>query len=138
MALQGTHRTYRQEEHPTDTETITYPSELDESHPNYDQRGQTVEVPVIIEVEDTVYENCYVKIVSMGMELMESGMHHIIYNYWVYENEQQRIDTPFEFQYFECMVGLEVDKATACGNLFELCYNHLKTLKGFDELTDVV
>lgn len=136
MALQGTHKTYRQEEHPTDTETITYPSDLDESHPNYDQRGQTVEVPVIIEVEDTVYENCYVKIVSFSVEMLEDDNYHVYYNYWVYENEQQRLDNTWTFLYSDCIQGMYLTKEDICTNLFEVCYNNMKDMKGFYELTD--
>ena len=137
MALQGTHITYRQEDHPTDIETITYPEDLHEDHPNYDQRGETVEVPVIIEVEDTVYEDCYVKIVSFTTELLEDDNYHIYYNYFVYQDEQQRIDTPWTFIYADCKMGMRLTKQDTCTNLFELCYNNLKDTKGFYELTDV-
>lgn len=97
MALSGNYTHYT--EVPSETETvdvlITYPSNLEVDHPDYEKRGttETIQQAALVE-ESTVYENIYltVKVASLNVIEQTSDFKYVELSgfYRIYESEEAR------------------------------------------------
>ena len=139
MALTGSFNYYTYEVHPTETESVTMelPANLPENDPNYELRGTTatIEQPVMVE-NNTHYPSVHIFIsaasVNTVASLSDRNLVNLHYIYKVYNSKEDRIT---ENHIIEDGITTEWDYDTN-SNPTEVAYNHLRTQKGFEELTN--
>jgi hypothetical protein len=144
MALQGNYTHYIYESHPTETETISiaYPADLSENEPNYDKRGTTEDIIQLKLVEvATVHENCTIGLRTVNAYVIANDdqgnkVVSLSYNFRVYNNSQEKqnfFNEDFDAEYYgETSVDLNENT-----NLWEFCYNQIKSSKGGSELINI-
>jgi hypothetical protein len=157
MALQGNITIYWNEQSPTETNIvkIKYPEadKMDPEDPNYEKAGTEEEIaePLIIE-KSKEYENVYVVIRTYALMksevpiplLDEDGeiVDHVLEKDWylnlrytVYESEEAKNNNPEEYILENYSHHLLSDENL---DLTNLGYDKIKTLKGFEQLIDVI
>ena len=140
MALQGIWNKYESNQDPDNFTTfeVTYPSDLDPSHPNYENRGVTEEQKTYAQIENLVESKEVYVIISNA-------------SIWKHKNLSGQVDTLLNYTYKiynsstekENDFNSEIDSYTICDvefefegetNAFIVAYNHLKTQRGFENL----
>lgn len=157
MALQGNITIYWNEQSPTETNIvkIKYPEadKMDPEDPNYEKAGTEEEIaePLIIE-KSKEYENVYVVIRTYALMKSEVPIplldenneivDHVLEKDWylnlrytVYESEEAKNNNPEEYILENYSHHLLSDENL---DLTNLGYDKIKTLKGFEQLIDVI
>jgi|TARA_B100001094_G_scaffold269255_1_gene273359 hypothetical protein len=140
MALQGdiTWTTVKYSSTEFEDQVITYPDEMNENDPNYDKAGTSETVQVekqIITIKD--YDDVYLWVKQIDViynyngENKNEGIHYHIaaYNSKEERNEDQE---NFLFHYVRELHNVNKD-----ANLWQQCYNDLKSDETFSNLTDI-
>ena len=122
------------------TESVTYPTELEENDLNYDKRGTTEEIisPTIIETSETL-ENIYLIVTSAAYwrnYSINSNNWELNFNYLVYNSQEERNENMGLFILEEGHMG-EITNIGDTLNPIEAAYTYIKTLRGFESLTDI-
>ena len=151
MALQGTFTKYNMIQSGTVTYEVTYPDDLPESHPSYDQRGQTVieEEPNMIK-QGTTYEDKYLVVYNatlcsaFGVDKDEnndpiSGSDHKYYftnvMYRVYDSHESRSLWPDEgFDEYE--LDQQTNNSGSI-DLIDFAYSRIVEQEGMEDLVRV-
>ena len=141
MALVGkwTKIEYIQSETETEIQTITYPVELPEGHPDFDKAGTTeeIEVPKINKVE-TVFENVYCVVHSINswkQKIIEENKTLFNICFRVYASKEDRLNDNNSFIFEEHIISREVDYSLK-ENEIQQAYSLLNIQQGFEELTN--
>lgn len=141
MALEGaaTYTTVSYSETETEDMVITYPDaeDMNENDPNYDKAGtsETIQVPKQILTTDT-YEYVYVWVKQIEVfNNMIDGVKKtdVIYQYAGYESKDAKAADMENFLFWNTR---EVPNLDYNLNLWSQCYNDLKTLENFKDLTN--
>jgi len=139
MALVGkwTKIEYIESETETTLQTITYPSELSEGHPDFDKSGSTEEVEVPkIDIIETVYEDVYVVVHSVNSWKQNiNGETDTLFNicYRVYKSKQERLDNYSSFIYEEHILSQNVDYSLKDSEI-QQAYKLVNLEQGFEKL----
>lgn len=144
MALKGNfkHWANHTDEFTTKEVTVEHPTDYPKENPNYEKRGttETVEIQEPVLTSKT-YKNSYVNIRQVTVNRK-----------FVYKTETEKVKI-FEIHYTICVYAKEndykneippiIEQPTAHAlyegdhnNIFSDAYNHLKALKGFEEMVD--
>ena len=122
--------------------SVSYPANLDEDHPNYEQRGTTEVVLIPTQTTQTTsYSNIYLIINSISIETSlaadEDGNfaneRNAHLNIRIYDSEAAKNSNPETFQ---ADYNYIYENINHVGNLYELSYEYLKTQNGFENLTN--
>lgn len=139
MALVGKYTKYEiVETGETEIQTIEYPSNLPEGHPDFDKAGaiEEVEQPVI-EVIPSIYENAYVVVHAIqnwkvsNKDEGDKTLFNITYR--VYESEQDRLIDLDSYIVQEGVLSQEIDY-NSDKNEKQQAYELVKTAQGCEEL----
>ena len=124
-------------------QTVTYPENLPEGHPNYDSRGQTVEIEVPrMEITEEILENVYVQIISyMFYKRWVDDGDYIGYDkvldlhYRIYNSKEQREADFNDFIFEEHILGQRIEENSG-DDLRNLGYDLLKNNHLFNNCID--
>lgn len=139
MALVGKYTKYEiVETGETEIQTVEYPSNLPEDHPDFDKAGTTEEVEVPIQqINSTVYDNAYVTVQAMQTWKHYNEMQgnktlfNITYN--VYESEESRINDINSYIHQDYIDAQYVDYDSEELEI-QQAYKIIKTAQGCEEL----
>jgi len=138
MALVGKWTKIEQVQSETETEiqTITYPAELPEGHPDFDKVGTTEEIEIPkIDIVETVFEDVYAIVYSVNswkQKVMEENKTLFNIYYRVYQSKDDRLnDNSFIFE--GDIISQEVDYSLK-ENETQQAYLLLNQKQGFEEL----
>lgn len=160
MALIGNIDIIGIRENGTKDVTVTFPENLREDDPNYENRGETVTIqePVYEQFVEETLEDVYVIVRMAAIHLSDSDRftfddegneieidtprgetkqgYYVVYRYNVYESKEDRQDKFFSpTKELDNVEMLFVDNLDLGGlNLIEFCYDNLKTKTGFENL----
>jgi hypothetical protein len=153
MALIGTHKVYQIVEHETETNdiTISYPSDLEPSHPDYDKRGteEVLTVPVLNTELVATHSNRYLFIVGASLQKIsviediegnKIAPIELNFTYRIYASKEDRFadeENNYENALFSDSTSCPFNPETDIeGNLFSHIYSYLKTLDSFNEMVN--
>ena len=143
MALIGTYKAYKHQidETKTKIDYITLPEDLAEGHPDYDNRGKTIEREVewVDEIE-TIYENCYIQIISFMFYKRQYGEAKdevLDLHFRVYESEEARREDFNNFIFEDHIMNKQVEQK-AGDDLRTLGYELIKQQRGFENMQDSI
>lgn len=138
MALIGKYTKYETvDTGETEIQTVEYPSDLPETHRDFNKSGNKEEVKVpVTETIETVYENCYITVHAINSwkyksETEDKTLFNITYR--VYENDENRISDIDSYVIQEFIVGQDLDYSSE-KNEIQQAYELLKTAQGCEEL----
>lgn len=147
MALSGNYTHYTYEQHPTETitETVSYPADLPEGNENYDKRGTTEEVTLPLMVETpTLYENCIIGLrIANTYVTNNDGTNEknkvvlLDYSFRLYDSLEDKENRYAENHIAEISNTCRVIDLSSNTNIWEYCYNDIKSSKGGSELTNI-
>ena len=138
MALIGKYTKYETvETGETEIQTVEYPSDLPENHPDFNKAGtiEEVETPVY-ETVSTIYENAYVTVHSiMTWKFKNQDEDKNLFNitYRVYENKENRINDIDSNIVQDFVANQEIDYNSNKAEI-EQAYELVKTAQGCEEL----
>lgn len=119
------------------TQTITYPSDLPQDHPDFDKAGTVEEFQVPEqEVVSTTYENAYAIIHSINSwkHLFEDGTKTLFnITYRIYESKDNRISDYDSYIIEDYIVSQELNYSIK-ENEIQQAYELLKQVAGCEEL----
>jgi len=138
MALVGKYTKYEiVDTGETEMQTVEYPSDLPEGHPDFDKAGtsEEVEVPVFDSIS-TDYEDVYVTVhCLMSWKFKSKQEDKTLFNitYRVYENKEDRTNDIDSHIVQEFVSNQEIDYSSE-KNEIQQAYELVKTSLGCDEL----
>ncbi len=154
MALQGNLKFYEWQDDLTATPEIVsavIPEDLPEDHPQYENRGKTVDVEVYprIEVLTQEEEDVYIVIRMCALHLIDFIRDHentpdkhfnVQYRYNIYVDKATRdadiYDTMIELEGHTVHVDNISEEDLNNKNLLAYCYDHLKAQRGCEDLVN--
>jgi|TARA_R100000084_G_C4652363_1_gene150602 hypothetical protein len=149
MALQGNIRFYKYEATgETEIITVDIPEDIPAEHPQYENRGKTVEMeqPIIEKIidEDKSFDNAYTIISSCGFtqhnHSKDDKIWYLSIMYKVFESKEAKDNGDLQLQLNDWtpMVNIDLESEEFTSKtIVEFAYDELKKTEAFSECVDV-
>ena len=130
---------------------VTYPSDLEEGHPDYDKRGTTETIWESSSIaETTEHEGLYTIIGQLSIhnknipdgavEISEEQKYHVDVFYRSYQSKEDRLNNyynPFKEGILHVSNFQKDTQMTSSQDVIGFCYDYLKTFDEFSGSSDV-